>query len=29
MNVPSKSDIDALSKKISELSKKVDELKKE
>jgi polyhydroxyalkanoate synthesis regulator phasin len=28
MNVPSKADIDALSKKISELSKKVDELKK-
>lgn len=28
MNVPSKSDIDALSAKITELSKKVDELKK-
>jgi poly(hydroxyalkanoate) granule-associated protein len=29
MSVPSKADIDALSKKISELSKKVDELKQE
>lgn len=29
MNVPSKSDIDALSAKISALTKKVDELKKE
>ena len=28
MNVPSKADIDALSKKVTELSKKVDELKK-
>jgi poly(hydroxyalkanoate) granule-associated protein len=29
MNVPTKDDIDALSKKVAELSKKVDELKKE
>jgi polyhydroxyalkanoate synthesis regulator phasin len=29
MNVPTKADIDSLSKKISDLSKKVDELKKE
>jgi poly(hydroxyalkanoate) granule-associated protein len=29
MNVPSKSDIDALSAKITALTKKVDELKKE
>lgn len=29
MNVPTKADIDSLSKKINDLSKKVDELKKE